>query len=383
MMNQKVLAIVERYATECAEEQKALLRLLGKIPAPSRQEDLRAEFCRDWFVAQGAKDVTIDKAKNVICKFNCDKHEDIIVFMAHTDIVFTDLEPLTMLENKRILSAPGIGDDTANLVNLMMSFKYLLKNNVDTDCGFMIVANSCEEGLGNLDGCKEIISTYGDRIKAFYSYDGYMSQCCSQAVGSYRYKVTVKVRGGHSYLDFGNPNAIEILCGLVQDLYKIQIPTDATTTYNVGRIEGGTTVNSLAQEASLLYEFRSTSQKVLVEMERKFNRVVALCQDRGGEVNVELLGVRPGNGPVSAEDLERYTKKSEDIIKTFFFEELDYRAYSSDSNIPLSVGILANTIGTVSGGLAHTREEWVNLDSLHAGIKIALSLMLEYTDSAK
>lgn len=382
-MNQKIKVLAEEYAAECAGEQEALLRTLGRIPAPSHQEDQRAEFCRDWFCAQGAEDVTIDKMKNVICKLGCDAHEDIIVFMAHTDIVFPDLEPLAMREEGRKLFAPGIGDDTSNLVNLMMAFKYLLKNQVRTNCGFLIVANSCEEGLGNLDGCKEIFAAYGDRVKGFYSFDGYMSQCCSEAVGSYRYKVTAKTEGGHSWLDFGKANAIEILCALVEDLYKIQVPTDAKTTYNVGRIEGGTTVNTVAQEAFMLYEFRSTSQKDLKEMEKKFSETVDACRNRDGEITIELLGVRPGNGPVSKTELERYTAKSADIIRNFFFEDLDYGAYSTDGNVPLSKGIPANTIGTVSGGKAHTREEWVDLDSLSAGLKIVLSLMLEYTDKAK
>lgn len=294
-MNQKIKSLVEQYAVECADEQEALLRELGKIPAPSHQEDQRTSFCRDWFLAHGAQDVTIDKAKNVICKYKCDTNSDLIVFMAHTDIVFPDLEQLPIKEEGRRLYAPGIGDNTSNLVNLMMACKYLLRNNIRTNCGFLIVANACEEGLGNLDGCKEIIKTYGERIKCFYSFDGYMGQCCSEAVGSYRYLVTVKTQGGHSYLDFGKANAIEILCRLVEGLYKIQIPAKGTT-YNVGRIEGGTTVNSLAQEASMLYEFRSPSQACLEDMEYKFNRAVDACRNRGGEITVELLGIRPGKG---------------------------------------------------------------------------------------
>lgn len=379
-MNEKIKKIAEQYASECMEEEEALLCTLGKIPAPSHQEDKRAEFCKDWLIAQGAKDVSIDKAKNVVCKIGCDQYEDIIVFMAHTDIVFPDLEPLVMKKEGRKLYAPGIGDDTSNLVNLLMACKYLLKNDIKTKTGFLVVANACEEGLGNLDGCKEIFAAYGSRIKAFYSFDGYMSQCCSKAVGSYRYRVTVRTQGGHSYLHFGNSNAIEILCGLVEEIYKMQVPTEAKTTYNVGRFDGGTTVNTVAQEASLLFEFRSTAQECLKEMEKKFNNVVDSWRDKGGEITVELLGLRPGNATVPQKELKEYTAKSADIIRNFFFKDLDFSEYSTDANVPLSLGILANTIGTVSGGDAHTREEWVDLDSLPAGLKIVLSLMLEYTE---
>lgn len=376
-MDQEIKRLAEQYADACMSEEVELLRTLGKIPAPSHHEDLRAAFCRDWFISQGAKDVSIDKAKNVICKLG-PQDGDLVVFAAHTDVVFPDMETLPMHEADGKLHAPGIGDDTSNLVNLMMSAKYLLQNGLQPKCGLLLVANACEEGLGNLDGTKELFATYGTRIKAFYSFDGYTPQCCSSAVGSYRYKITCKTTGGHSYLNFGDPNAIEILCRLVEKLYQIEPPTEVKTTYNVGRFEGGTTVNSVPQEASMLYEFRSTSQKCLETMEQRFNAVVDSCRGLGGELSVELLGVRPGNGPLDAQALKAFTDRTADIISTFYDGELDFAAYSTDSNVPLSLGIPANTVGTVRGAGAHTREEWVELDSLYAGLKIALSLMLQY-----
>ena len=128
----------------------------------------------------------------------------------------------------------------------------------------------------------------------------------------------------------------------------------------------------------MLYEFRSTSQKCLEEMEEKFNQTVDAFRDRGGELNVELLGVRPGNGPLDQEALKAFTDRTARIISTYYDKELDFAAYSTDSNIPLSLGIPANTVGTVLGAGAHTREEWVYTDSLSMGLKIALSLMMEY-----
>ena len=379
-MDSKIQEITAQYAAECAREQLELLRTLGKLPAPTRQEDLRAAFCREWFLTQGAEDVTIDRAKNVICKIGCEEHDELVVFAAHTDIVFPDLETLPMTEDEHTIHAPGIGDDTANLVNLMMAAKYLLAHKPQMRYGVLLVANSCEEGLGNLDGIKALFAGYGSRIKAFYSFDGYMSQCTSTAVGSYRYRVTCKTTGGHSYLDFGRPNAIEILCGLVEDLYKIQPPTEEKTTYNVGRIEGGTTVNSIPQEASMLYEFRSTSQQCLETMEKAFNQTVEMCRSRGGNIQVELLGVRPGNGPLDQAALKSFTARSAEVIRTFYDGEMDFGPYSTDSNVPLSIGILANTIGTVQGGGAHTREEWIDKRSLGIGLQIALALMLGYAD---
>lgn len=380
-MKESLKNLIENYVSEHTKEAEELLMELGKIPAPSHQEDKRAAFIQKWLMDQGATDVTIDSAKNVVCKIQCENQETLAAFMAHTDIVFPDMDTLPMTLNGRILAAPGIGDDTSNLVNLLMAAKYLLTAGPKLNMGFLIVANACEEGLGNLDGCKEIIKTYGDKIKVFYSFDGYMSQCTSIAVGSYRYKITVKTAGGHSWLNFGDPNAIQILSSLIEKLYQIQVPTEAQTTYNVGYIEGGTTVNTVAQEAHMLFEFRSISQKCLEEMDAKLKEILAAFQG-DYQIITELLGVRPGNGDIDKEALSAYTAQSAAIIQEFYEGELDFAPYSTDANIPLSRGIMANTIGTIVGAKAHTREEWVDLDTLPAGMKIVMGIMLSHTELA-
>ena len=376
-MDQNIKRTVQAYADACAAEQLELLRTLARIPAPTGQEERRAAFCRDWLRANGARDVTVDEAKNVICKIGPQDGE-LLVFAAHTDVVFPDLEPLPLQEEKGRLAAPGIGDDTACLVNLLLAARYLLQRKLTGPRGFLIVANSCEEGLGNLAGTKALFAAYGKQIKGFYSFDCYMPQCINSAVGSRRYKITCKTRGGHSYRDFGQPNAIEILCRLVEALYRIEPPRQARTTYNVGRFEGGSTVNSVAQEASLLYEFRSTSQSCLEIMEAAFRSCLEDCGKLGGELSVELLGIRPGNGPLDRQALAAFTARSLDAIRTFCGEEPEVCDASTDSNIPLSMGIPANTIGTVRGGLAHTRQEWIDPKSLKPGLEITLSLMLEH-----
>lgn len=163
-MNEQTKAQVEAYAEECRTEQLELLRTLGKMPAPTRKEDFRAAFCRDWLRAQGAENVRIDSAKNVICKLGPDT-EELVVFAAHTDIVFPDVENLPLREEGGKLFAPGIGDDTANLVNLLMAAKYLIQKQTALEYGVLVVANACEEGLGNLDGTKALFAKYGTRIQ--------------------------------------------------------------------------------------------------------------------------------------------------------------------------------------------------------------------------
>lgn len=191
-MNSRYDEAIKGYVINHSKESIELLKTLGKIPAPSNKEEKRAEFCKEWFLNQGAKKIYIDDSLNVICEIGCEEHEDIVVFMAHTDVVFPDEQELPMKRNDNFLYAPGIGDDTANLVNLMMAAKYLIVNQVSVNKGILIVANSGEEGMGNLKGCKEIFKNYGSRIKEFYSFDCYLGYCITEPVGSYRYKITVK-----------------------------------------------------------------------------------------------------------------------------------------------------------------------------------------------
>ena len=377
-MDQDILEQARRFAADHREEQLALLRELGQIPAPSYQEDRRAAFVLDWLTAQGAQDAATDRAKNVVCKIGCEGKADLVVFAAHTDIVFPDTEPLPMEERDGRLYAPGIGDDTANLVNLLLCAKFLLTRQIEMKTGVLIVCNACEEGLGNLAGTRQLFADYGERIRAFYSFDGYMPCCTCTAVGSYRYRVTCRTQGGHSYADWGRPNAIAVLSALVGELYKIKPPAQAKTTYNVGRFEGGTTVNSIAQEASMLYEFRSTSQVCLKEMEGKFQAAVDACQGLGGELDVELIGMRPGDGPLDRAVLAEMTGCTVEAIQAVCGCEAEISPQSTDSNVPLSMGIPANTLGTVRGGLAHTRQEWVDLDSLTPGLELALTIVLQY-----
>jgi len=369
--------VVKAYADECYEEELELLRTLGRIPAPSHHEELRAEFAASWLRDNGATYVQIDSAKNVICTLGDPDAQDLVVFAAHTDVVFDDTELLPLSEDETRLYAPGIGDDTANLVGLLMATKFLLSHPdaVPKDKGVLVVANSCEEGLGNLDGTRTLFEAYGERIRKFTSFDLYLPNCVSAAVGSHRFRITVRTQGGHSYHGFGSPNAIAELCSLVCDLYDIT-PPDDSTTYNVGRIEGGTTINSIAAEASMLFEYRSTSEETLAEMREVLERVISKHQGEGVSITIETIGIRPGNGNVDEKALAALTERNLDVLRSVTGCEPKLYAASTDSNIPLSLGIPANTVGAVSGALLHTRDEWIEKESLKQGLRVILGCML-------
>ena len=153
------------YIKEHMQENIDLLAALGRIPAPSGREDKRAAFIKQWLEAAGAKGVYIDDAKNVIYPVGCEGGGPVVVIMAHMDIVFPDTQELPVyIENGKIYG-PGIGDDTANLVQLLMSIKYVISQKLHPSCGVVFEDNSCEEGLGNLKGSRAVTDAYKGRIK--------------------------------------------------------------------------------------------------------------------------------------------------------------------------------------------------------------------------
>ena len=368
---------LKAYIQETLPELKELIIELCGIPAPSHHEEKRAEFCRDWLLRNGAspEQVRIDEALNVVCEVPGET-EEVIVFMAHTDTVFPDREPMPYHEENGRMFCPGIGDDTANLAVLLMLARYVLTRGLRSRYTVVFAANSCEEGLGNLKGSFQLMKDYGSRTVEVVSFDGYYSGVANDAVGSTRYEVTVRTEGGHSFGNFGNRNAIHQLSRIINDLYGIEVPTRARTTYNVGVIHGGTSVNTIAQDASMLYEYRSEDLGCQEEMRRKFEAIVEQYRADGLEVEVRVLGNRPCAGEIDRDRQQALTEEVTALISRYSGEEPVVSASSTDCNVPLSMGINAICFGVCLGGGAHTREEWIDEASLPVGYAMAGEFLL-------
>ena len=369
-----------QWAAAHQDEQLELLKELAAIPAPSHQEEQRVEFIVDWLKKQGAEEVIVDEALNVKVPFHCEGRDDITVYMAHTDVVFPDLTPLPVREEDGKLFAPGVGDDTANVVALLLCVKYLLSSRCTAKEPVLVVLNSCEEGLGNLKGVRQLFTDYEGRIKELVSFDGGYKRMCVRAVGSERWKVKTTTIGGHAFSAFGNPNSIAHLAGLITKLYQQEIPKveGRKTTYNVGTISGGTSVNTIAQSAEMLYEYRSDDKDCLEQMRRQFFALVeeARCEDAGFEL--ELVGERPCGSNVPKDAHGALIGRCSDAIEAVTGNRPTYGSSSTDANIPLSKGIPAVTFGLYSGAKAHTREEYVVIDTLETGLKIGMLLVTSH-----
>lgn len=375
---------VLEYLEQSFGETMELLEAICKIPAPSNHEEKRAAFCKKWLEEAGAEGVYIDDALNVVLPWNCEGKDDIVAFLAHTDTVFPDMiEPMPYSTDGKFACSPGVGDDTVCLAMMLMVAKYIVKNQISSKQGVLLVANAGEEGLGNLKGVKKIMADYQGRIQRLYTFDGTYDHMYTRCVGSHRYKVSFETTGGHSFGDFGNRNAIcaaaELICGLNQ--CQVPVEGNSKTTFNVGMIEGGTSVNTIAQHASFLYEYRSDSYKCLEKMQTFFEETVAQAKrDPEVKITVATIGLRPCGAEVDPGIFNEMVEKAKAVCEKHSGMPCRLDSGSTDANIPMSMGVPAICVGTYMGGGAHTREEYLEIDSVPVGLKITAEMILQYFD---
>ncbi|SFQ16985.1 Acetylornithine deacetylase/Succinyl-diaminopimelate desuccinylase [Lachnospiraceae bacterium XBB1006] len=369
---------------EMIAELVELIKTLTAIPAPSHEEDKRVRFIVEYLKEQGYAPF-VDEAKNVYVEMGTEEEKQgVHLYTAHTDTVFPDTTPISVREEDGKLIGPGVGDDTANACGMLLFLKYLRKYQVTPKHPVAFVFDSCEEGLGNLKGMWAAFRYYEGRLNRHIAFDGSTDHVVHCAVGSKRYELCVKTVGGHSYNAFGRKNAIFQAARMISALYEVQVSDlPGKTTYNVGTIKGGTSVNTIAQEASFLFEYRSDRQQHMEEMKKRVQ--AALTRALGKEISlmdgasydideettltIRVIGERPGMGDVDVtaqEELANYVKQT---LMRYTGTEPDFTSGSTDCNIPLSKGIPAVCFGIYLGELQHTREEWIQIDSLEAGMK--------------
>jgi len=354
------------------------LRELCHIPAPSFGERRRAEYCKKWLEDVGAKGVYIDDVNNCIFHMNCEGSNELTVIAAHLDTVFPDTEFYPEFhEDGDKIYCPGVGDDTASVVVMLYGIKYMLDNEIVPPKGILFVCNACEEGLGNLVGVRQLMKDFEGRVKQFITLDEDIGFCVNGAVGSHRYKVEVETEGGHSFSAFGKKNAISALSEIITEIYKIKVPqkTGATTTYNVGTITGGTSVNTIAQSAEMLCEYRSDDRECLAVMKSAFEDVFAKAVSDEVRLNVTLLGERPCKGEVDAVTEERLIDAYRKAVAEVTEQEISFVSASTDANVPMSLGIAAVDMGVFRNGGTHTREEWLDKSSISDGLNIFIRVI--------
>ena len=374
---------IKQFIAENEQGMYDFLKTLCLIPAPSGKEDARAAFCRDWFEKIGATDVYIDEAKNVVFPLNAEGSNALTVYVAHTDTVFPDEEPMPYSDDGEFVRCPGVGDDTASLVVMMFLAKYYVENKITPKNGILFVANSCEEGLGNHKGVRKIFADYAGRVKQFVSFDSGIHTINDRCVGSHRYEVEVTTEGGHSYLAFGKKSAIDVLAELIRAIYTVEPPVreNSRVTYNVGTIEGGTSVNTIAQSAKMLCEYRSDNAECIDIMQEKFQQIFQNANSDKANVKVTMVGDRPCARGVNERDLQALIDTCAAVVEEVDGQAPRFASSSTDCNIPLSLGIPSVCIGVYKGGGMHTREEWIEKKSILPGLEIAIKVAAKLNEN--
>jgi len=344
-----------------------------QIPSPTFDEGERAAYVRARFEALRLKDVTIDAAGNVRGRRPGSGTGPSVAVITHTDTVFPRGTDLTVRRQPGRLAAPGLGDNSVSIASALAIVEALDAAKVSTGGELYFAATTCEEGLGDLKGMRAYMQDVRDRVGAVVIVDGLTpGRIVHEAVGSRRYKATYAARGGHSWNHFPAPSAVHILGRAIADISRIEVPTTPKTTYNVGVIRGGTTVNTIASEAEMLVDMRSVDMRCLRDLERTVLAIVERHAKEGeGQATLDLVGDRPA-GVISAD--HPLVQLCTAIYRTFGITTTS-KAASTEANVPLSMGIPAVCLSVTSGENEHRLDEFIETAPLTTGIK-ALALIL-------
>jgi tripeptide aminopeptidase len=352
-----------------------------EIPAPPFHEDVRGKELERLFQQAGLKDVRIDKAGNVIGVRPGKAAHPNLVLAAHLDTVFPEGTNVKVTREGTVLKGPGIGDDCRGLVVLLGVMRALDEAHVETPGTITFVADVGEEGLGDLRGMKQLFhETLKGQIDKFVSVDGTGLGMTNIGVGSNRYKVTFKGPGGHSYGAFGMANPIQAMGRAIAKIDAFEVPVQPKTTFNVGRVGGGTSVNAIPFEAWMEVDMRSADPAALKAVDTKFHAALKEAveeenrrwNNRGAvSVSAELVGVRPaGETPANSAIVQTAMA----VARAMGVSETLHEG-STDSNVPMSLGIPAVTIS--GGGLgtgAHSLNETFDTRDSWKGTQRALLL---------
>lgn len=381
--------IVERafqsiYALEPFTSEKHIE--LTEISAPPFKEQQRAEAFAAKLRSVGLDSVWIDAVGNVLAYLPGTKGGKTVALNAHLDTVFPEGTDVSVVQRNDTLFAPGIGDDTRGLAMVLTIARTMIEQQIRTDAHVLFVGTVGEEGLGDLRGVKELFSERGPVIDSWIAIDGGdIGRVNNKALGSYRYKVTYEGPGGHSWGAFGLANPHHALGSAIHHFVQAAdayTKTGPRTSYNVGVIEGGTSVNSVPFSSSMLIDVRSIAPYRLDEMEELLKQAVQKALEdqneirRRGEaltVNLEKIGNRPsGELDSSLPLIQRAMAATQ-----YFGVTPELTRGSTDSNIPISLGIPAITIGRGGrSGNAHSLDEWWVNDEGHKAIQLALLILL-------
>jgi tripeptide aminopeptidase len=340
---------------------------IQQIAAPTFAEGPRGEFVRGLFQTEGLKDVSMDSFGNVYARLpGKQKKANPLVISAHLDTVFPASVSLQVRREQDKVFAPGIGDNSLGVAALFGILWSLREKNISLEHDIWLVANTGEEGLGDLRGMRGVVDRFDTHIIGYLVLEGLaLGHVYHRAIGVRRYRITAKTAGGHSWADYGQPSAVHELASLVTELTSIRLPRSPRTTMNVGTIHGGTGINVLAAEAKCELDLRSEEPKALLKLVYQVEKILKDADREGVRIMAEVIGERPAgeipsDHPLVEAAMQSVREQGLDAILT---------AGSTDANVPLSRGIPAVVMGISTGGGAHTLNEFVEIEPIAKGME--------------
>ena len=359
---------------------------LTEIPAPPFKEERRARRYLEMLKEAGLSDVEMDAEGNVM-GVRRGSGGGMVAVVAHIDTVFPEGTDVKVKRDGDRLMAPGVGDNTRGAALMLAIIRAMQAANFQTIDDILFVGNVGEEGEGDLRGVKFLLQKgkYKDRIKELIAIDGGgQDNITHGGVGSRRYRVTFKGPGGHSYGAFGLVNPAYAMGAAIAKFSQIQVPQTPKTTYNVGVVEGGTSVNSIPFEMAMVIDMRSVACAELKKVEDQFLAIVKEAVAAENKARSTREGAVTADPKVIGDRPCGETAKSAPIVQTVssvvraFGMTPSYGISSTDSNMPMSLGIPAVTIGRGPGGRAHALDEWtdVNPKSDVESVRVAMAMIL-------
>jgi acetylornithine deacetylase/succinyl-diaminopimelate desuccinylase-like protein len=376
----KALAALKADDARAFEEQKTITR----IPSPPFHEERRAAYLAKRFRELGLDDASIDKEGNAFGwrRGRSGASKPVLVICAHLDSVFPEETDLTIVEDDDKVVAPGIGDDARGLTTLLSTLKAFHETGLETVGDILFLGSVGEEELGDLRGVKALFRERSD-IDGFLAIDGTdISRIVHAATGSRRYHVNFKGPGGHSFAAFGTPSAVHAMGRAVAKIADLVTPSSPKTTFTVGTVHGGRTINAIASDAQIGVDMRSNDTQELGRLEKQ---VLALIDEAVAEENrrwssdvitVELKPV--GDRPAGQQARDALIVQSSiTALRSVGVPDIHLAASSTDSNVPISLGVPSVTIGVGGeGGGSHTLKEWYRNKDAYLASQTALLMAL-------
>lgn len=358
-----------------------LTALISAVPSPTGEETAKSLLVERLFATAGLtaeRDAIGDVVGVIPGRQSTAAGAPRLVVAAHIDTVFPMSTPLEVKRSADRLTGPGVGDNSIAVAAAIKLADLLRIAGEVPAVDVVLTGNVGEEGLGNLRGIREVLASRAD-VGAVVALEGHnLGRVTHVAVGSRRFRITVKGPGGHSWGDFGRPNAIHGLSRLIAELDAIPLPRSPKTTLNVGMISGGVSVNTIAPEASCLLDLRSIDESALRRLSDRVTRLVDRS-NRGDAVvySAESIGERPA-GVVAADS--QIVQIAAGTLAALGLEP-SFDASSTDANVPIAAGIPAVCIGLTTGGNVHRVDEYIDLGPVANGVAQLALLTLALTES--